>query len=266
MQRDLGLSLLGESIIGQTYAGIAKFSFGVGKLIRIYGPYAHPNILGGVIVLAMLMTLMLGKLIRPLFGPIVSLIFLSVILAFSRSAWLGVLLALVYFVIYRRVRFNKKLVISLLLIVLAFSTLLWARINDGENVAIAERLVGIEWASKLLINQGWWIGVGPGNYIQVLESYLTSSEISFEYWQLDYVHNVPLLVAVEWGLAPTMMLLIVVAMLMWRFRWLIALVPLIFMDHYFVTQYSPAIVLILILWVAIQFERADPEVADLSLP
>jgi len=51
-QRSIGLGFLGESALGQ-FPGISKVLAGGGALIRAYGTFSHPNILGAFLVIGL---------------------------------------------------------------------------------------------------------------------------------------------------------------------------------------------------------------------
>lgn len=49
-QKSLGLQIVGESILGKDWPGVAKILVDGEKVIRPYGTFGHPNILGGFLV------------------------------------------------------------------------------------------------------------------------------------------------------------------------------------------------------------------------
>jgi|GEM_PF-3806625 len=105
--------LTGETILGPNLPGIAKINEGGEKIIRAYGTFPHPNLLGGFLLFSIFISLYLyfehkkdylsskisfgnprinslNKLIIPIFWIAVFFFqFLALILSFSRSAWLG---------------------------------------------------------------------------------------------------------------------------------------------------------------------------------
>lgn len=58
-QKSLGLKILGESIIGRDLPGVAKIVVDGEKVIRSYGTFGHPNILGGFLVFSLSISLLL---------------------------------------------------------------------------------------------------------------------------------------------------------------------------------------------------------------
>ncbi|MCK5475016.1 MAG: O-antigen ligase family protein [Candidatus Pacebacteria bacterium] len=51
--------LTGESLIGADISGVAKFVFEGQKIVRSYGTFPHPNVLGGFLILTILITILL---------------------------------------------------------------------------------------------------------------------------------------------------------------------------------------------------------------
>ncbi|HHD92200.1 MAG TPA: hypothetical protein ENL06_01070, partial [Candidatus Portnoybacteria bacterium] len=92
-QSNLGLRILGESILSSTLAGVAKINLGGIKLIRAYGTFPHPSILA--FFLSIIILFSLGYLIKThlrqtkwlfsLFWLASSLFWLALFLTFSRT-------------------------------------------------------------------------------------------------------------------------------------------------------------------------------------
>lgn len=59
IQKSLGLKILGESIIGKDLPGVAKILADGENLVRPYGTFGHPNILGGFLVFSLAVSLIL---------------------------------------------------------------------------------------------------------------------------------------------------------------------------------------------------------------
>ena len=51
--------LTGESLIGADISGVAKFVFEGQKIVRSYGTFSHPNVLGGFLIFTILITILL---------------------------------------------------------------------------------------------------------------------------------------------------------------------------------------------------------------
>jgi hypothetical protein len=259
LQRDLGLSFLGESRLAATFPGVANFTNSSGqKIIRSYGPYAHPNIFAGTLSLGLLMALsfLSNKHLAPTL-----IIFTALLAAFSRSA----LLATTFLSFFLR---SRRLFSLFILLLLLFLPLWFFRSTDSSDVAYPERLTGFKWSLGLLRENGLWNGVGPGHYPAALSASLNEHQISFAPWQVDYVHSVPLLLLVEWGIIPTFFLLLLLFFHLPSFLslkhlpFLIFLLPLLALDHYLLTQTTPLLLLI----TAILLFTCEPSFPQLPLP
>lgn len=281
LQGDLNLRLLGESVLQIGDAGIATFGVPVDegsiKVLRAYGPYSHPNIFAGMMVLGLILLFSssirrFGSIIpRFLFGLMLAAIFLS----FSRLAVLSLLLTgIVYIMCNRKIimvgnsgSWSRRGVAGILIAIVLFAPLWWWRMNDVNDVAVSERLIGYAWSIELLKETPGWLGVGLGNYPEALGEYLQWHEIQHEPWQVDYVHSVPILMLVELGPVLGFFTILIIAggaiiylgRLWW---WLIPIIPLLLWDHYLLTE--PALQLML-LWVVLilpQLKRTHLPVQD----
>lgn len=260
-QRPVGVHLLGETRLSAQTPGVAKFFTSSGKLVRAYGPYPHPNPFGGMLVIGLILLVLAAR--RMPRSVLVHLLFwlsLGVIISFSRAAWAGGVLSLLWFW-YQRRRLRRFLLPVLLAGVVCLP-LVGARLFDAQDAAREERLDGIRWTIDLLRETGaWTFGLGSGNFLVSLAGYLTARGVSFQPWQLDYVHSVPLLLFASVGWTG----MLVVAVWLWivyRQRprgllYLLPLLPVLLFDHYFVTQPAPAIGLLLAGMLALEHQAAE---------
>jgi len=286
LQEDLGMNILGESKLSADEVGVAKFSMGKifndgeggsRKIVRAYGPFNHPNSMGGVLTIGFLLSCMASLYFGgsngcdnrglPLFINVAEpVILLGAVLTFSRAAYLAnVLGGLIFLLVVfsnkllgggRRLRnkdvFYKMLILSL--IVVSLSPLVFYRFIDSEDVALPERQAGWRWAVGIIKENGLWLGSGIGQYSVALKDYLDRKGVVYESWQIDYVHNIPLLIVVEWGAVMGFVLALGCGVLVFKrygrvWWWLIPLIPLLVLDHYFLTQLYPLVVLSLYLVV-----------------
>lgn len=135
VQHSLGLGFLGEYIAPLGTSGLATIETSTGKIIRAYGTFSHPNILGTFLVLGLILGLFLvsrGTLVDiahprdlsaeastqaesgdPRNGPRIKsgvvkilimlgliLIILGLFVTFSRIAWISALIAIIIFVLF----------------------------------------------------------------------------------------------------------------------------------------------------------------------
>jgi len=106
-QKSVGLIWLKESIISPDIPGVAKIVLDGGKYIRSYGLFPHPNILGGFLVLSIILTILYFKMFHvehftrqvwhnSTYYSVLGIQTIALILTFSKSAWLGLAIAIVY--------------------------------------------------------------------------------------------------------------------------------------------------------------------------
>ncbi len=255
-QNDLGLQYVGETQLDTHAPGIAKFTAPQKKLIRAYGPYAHANSFGGSMMLSL--ALLAGSAMptlkprpnhrqpgRPVFVILSAVLLLAVVLSFSRAAYLaaGFTVLWLWLRLYAvNIRFGWRYLGLVSTLVATLLPLMAMRAVDAEDAAVRERWTGVSWAVGLIAENGWREGVGLGNYVSSLNDYLNNHSIEHKPWQVDYVHNVPLVLITELGgkvvgLAAALLLLLVYTQAKW---WYVAAVsPLLLLDHYLITQAAP---------------------------
>ncbi|MFW0862052.1 MAG: O-antigen ligase family protein [Candidatus Komeilibacteria bacterium] len=232
----LGMS---EQMVGDGGVSVIE---GAGRWLRAYGSLPHPNMLGGflAIVLIILFGLLFHyrtKYYNPPWkiskGLILSAVFLfsslviityGILLSFSRSAWLGLVIALIFlWIIFilqqdkKRLLFFFKLNIILLLVVVFFSVsygnLLSNRVKVDSRLeaqSISERQTGYAEAVEI-IKTNPFLGVGLGAYTQALYD-KDNTLASYAY---QPVHNVDLLVMAELGIIGWLILTITIIYLIY---------------------------------------------------
>ena len=214
LQRSVGLFWLFESHISPSVDGVAKILINGEKYIRIYGLFPHPNILGGFLLISIILTIYFSLCKRGIKRDFkyhslwIALIIqaTALILTFSKSAILGLFIAIIY--IFRK---NKKLFhveqLSRRLLIFAIILILslyLAGLNFGENLetSVSDRLEQFnvprlpagEAGGTILSN--FWIGSGAGQYVNTLYNV---SRGTLEYWQYQPIHNVFALILAELG-------------------------------------------------------------------
>lgn len=255
VQRDIGMYLLGESRLGPTINGVAKFALTSdqgSKLIRAYGPYAHANSFSGSLFLGLMALLsVLNKKEHFWLRIVVPIIFLGIFLGFSRAT---VLALFFYTLVWLKKKADVKMfILPLGLILVVLSPLLFVRSVDPEDQALAARYQGVQWSRALITQSSWWRGSGPGQYAMALREYLTSHSASFQPWQVEPVHSVPLLFMAEWGKAITLLVAAGVILLAFSQFSLeaLAILPLLLFDHYAFTQAAPLLWVLVVLAVQV---------------
>lgn len=183
------------------------------RWLRAYGGLSHPNILGGLLAIALLILISLiikqklDKKLRYEWLSYTALIILTAGLFFSlsRTAWLALGAGLLV-LLSQNLKRIKELLLPMFLVILTAGLLLWSysplvfsRFGDLHRIevrSIDERLNYLDNAQDLIKQYGV-IGVGGSNYGLAVYQVLTDRQISYWY---QPVHNVILLVWAELGL------------------------------------------------------------------
>lgn len=224
-QGDLGLQYLDESPLSAEGAGVAKFFVEGAKIIRAYGLTPHPNILGALLGAAVLLTFSIvvarlakPRAIRDIF-PLAGLFLfmLTLLLTFSRSAWVALLVGLFVFLFLliglkslRQEHFSRayKAAIFLFTVVIilgaGFSSFIFPRLtsNIATDQALTLRSFYAEQAVEI-IHTDPLLGVGPGGFVETL----TEKNAKAPQWSMQPVHNVVLLLIAELGVPAALLLI-----------------------------------------------------------
>jgi O-antigen ligase len=250
IQHSVGLSLLRESLISPALPGVAKIMFHGEHYIRAYGLFPHPNILGGFLLFTIILTLLYTKIASclpretKLFHACLSgrqvehslrsgtvftnllyfslaIQLLALFFSFSKSAILGLLVALIYIYVPRLPRWfrlfhveqsetlrggtfenftgwnNSRIRIIILTILVVIALIFIFNQDLGANLkqSIEERLTYLN-VSRETILASPILGVGIGQFVWNMERY---SPVPLEIWQLQPVHNIFLLFWSELG-------------------------------------------------------------------
>jgi len=235
-----------------------------GRWLRAYGGFDHPNIFGGVLAIAIILSSYLlakKKLIRTKREITVSIFLflfyffalLALIFSFSRSAWLALIVGLIALFIIFLVK-KEKWALGRLIALLFFSAILSSliyfsyqdlfitRVNaEGrlEEISFSERRLQLVEVGGVLKDK-WFFGTGIGNYTTFLANQdLEKNGFKKADWSYQPVHNSFLLLWAESGLLALFFFLTFFVVL-WRraskevFVWslLLPLILLMFFDHW----------------------------------
>ena len=195
----------GESVIETT----------CGRFLRAYGTFPHPNILGGFLAVAAILSIWLFLSSKNKMESVISLLFvienmIGLGLTFSRSAYFAFILSsiicLAMAILYSKKsqQSQKGIFITLVFIffVLAFSILnqglVFSRINAGsrlEQKSFFERGELLQ-ESIQIISRHPLLGAGIGNYTVAAHNEINPQKKSWEY---QPVHSLYFLIASELG-------------------------------------------------------------------
>jgi O-antigen ligase len=209
---DLGLDWPGELLPSMIGASVVQLADGT-RWLRAYGTFPHPNLLGGwtLALLASALTLILlpSKWRIPALVLFASGLVLLV-LTFSRSAWLG-LAAIGAVLLFHWNRLDRKSLTILLAAGLLCLVLLFFPLRQVFATRLVDNQVQTEQVSGFtrlwLVQRSWEIiqkqpvlGVGVGSYTLALSQHVAA------FYDIEPVHNIPLLIWSELGLGGVVVL------------------------------------------------------------
>lgn len=220
-QRSLGLAWMGELTLAPEVRGVSVVEAAGQRWLRAYGLTPHPNVLGGYLGVGILICLnaLPGATVRRrwLLAACILTGGLGLFCTFSRSAWLGTLAGLAYWVWITRawrwaraawravavrrviVLLTVSVVVIVAVVTVAYDDLILARLSTSsselETSSVNERLRDIKLAWGL-IRQVPLKGVGTGYYVPALWANAGDDRPP----AFQHVHNIPLLAAAELGI------------------------------------------------------------------
>lgn len=263
IQSDLNVSILGETIIEIGQPGVATFTgMSNQKISRAYGPYAHPNILSGSLIIALIAFALTKtsakKMPERIYNTLWFWISLAVVLTFSRAGWIAYCLLLV---VSRQTLTKAVRNVSVLIMIITLLPLIVGRTTDVRDEALPDRLSGLQYAQEISTNQSLITGVGWGNYEETLQKYFEQKKIVYHPWDIAPVHNSLILLIAEMGL---LLMLAIIGLAAWRYAaqysqtwpYLTPLIPLLLLDHYLVTQLASLLYLSLLMILAAKMAPA----------
>ncbi len=191
----LGLRVLGESVLDPLVRGVPVVVSEGTRQLRAHGFLPHANAFGGFLVLGLIGLTVQGKI-----GIELAVQAVGLVVAFARSAWLGLGVAFVAIAAAVGRRAARPMVEIGLVFLISMAFLYnyaLARVTvEGplEVRSVQERIAGLDtW--REVIQDGWVVGLGIGNY--PLELVRRSPDL--EAWAYQPVHNAFLLHGAELG-------------------------------------------------------------------
>ncbi len=202
-QRSLGLVALGEPLLNPAVEATSVVGQPGAHYLRAYGLTAHPNVLGGLLAIGLLWVVAAALSAPPRARPWWLVVIIpgltGLLLTFSRAAWVGLLVGLVWLV-WRWPQVRRWWLVLAALIAAAVVALLWwqpellwTRLFDLsaplEARSLNERAQYLATALDV-VRTHVWTGVGSGLYLQAVPAAAGQTA----------VHNAPLLAAAELGI------------------------------------------------------------------
>jgi O-antigen ligase len=209
----LGLAPHDAATLGQSVVETVS-----GRMLRGYGTFPHPNVFGGYLAVGLIALTWLTRGIRTrgtrlMVAALACLLASTLIITFSRSAWLGAAVGFALLagmtiwtrrtVSRRAVLFVSFILTTMLLTTVAFHSAAFTRLGalDGqtgsrlEARSIEER-IGSYAGFRDIFLMNAIMGVGPGNDTAALATIYPGREA----WSYQPVHNAILLAFAEIGL------------------------------------------------------------------
>ncbi len=218
VQHMIGFTWLGEYIAPLGTSGLSNINTTTGQVIRAYGTFPHPNVLGAFLLLGLLVGLYFvsygTKLKKILVSLSIFTLILGLFVSFSRIAWGGTILGAFAYLIYwlKNKRYQEILIIAVVWIVscatiyIAYGEYLVIRISETTKttVSITDRSYfnrqGIN-----LIRANPVLGTGVGNYITEMQEKKT-----LEAWQYQPPHNIFIFTAAELGVVGLLLFALII--------------------------------------------------------
>lgn len=244
-QQSFNIKWLGERVFSAQTFGIAKAEVFDQLLMRPYGSFPHPNVLGAYLVavlvvnffaLEKLSTKAANSRLKAALYLVSALEFIALVLTFSRSAWLSLFLVLLVLL----VKFKSKLRIAV--VGVGLSILLFSQIHPLlSSESVSRRGLFNEAGLQFLIERPLF---GIGNYAfipQFASRYSNTLAVEFSTY-LQPIHNYWLLAAAEVGFLTSLLIVwLLLRGLLNSFRtrqWLtlclgLTVLVLSLADHYF---------------------------------
>ncbi|MBI4991182.1 O-antigen ligase family protein [Candidatus Gottesmanbacteria bacterium] len=215
LQRSVGglLWFLGERNFYSGTPGIAAVSFNGGLTLRSYATFPHPNVLGGflAVVLPLLLAAIfnLYKIFRKIhiFWFLLSILvgFITLIITFSRAAWLTAFLGFFLILLNRKKVFLNWLKNHQNLTLIIFYGLIFFSVVTPLLFPKNSFMKGESWEERSQLTNATlsitlshpYIGVGLNNFIVQVRPFIN---LYSGIYQFQPVHNIYLLIFAETGL------------------------------------------------------------------
>jgi O-antigen ligase len=205
----------------------ATITFGNERWLRMYGGFPHPNIMGGFTVIALIFAMWLyvaykerKEWICSLLISSISILFISMILTFSRATWGAAIITFTIFFVYiflyqkNKCTIRRSYLLIIIFITLSFLTvflytdLFTARSSHTNTYhnSYSDRKDYITQAQET-ISKYPLLGTGAGNYTNTIardEKYIEPI------WHYQPVHNSYVLIVAEIGVIGLILLLMLI--------------------------------------------------------
>lgn len=229
-QGSAGLFFLGEPRLSVAGAGIAKIAIDGAKILRAYGTFPHPNMLGIFLVIGLCALVYLLKeqkrhfFIRSLRLCGGGIVLIGLTLTFSRTAWAAAVLVVCFFAAHLYRHGERKQAATFLLFVCISATAiagsLWRftlprSALSWEEPAVTLRLSYLSVAVREILLHPEGVGLGNQVYASVTTGAYRAEGLIHP-WQWEPIHTIYLLIAVEIGVIGALSFIALLGILLWR--------------------------------------------------
>lgn len=268
MQHVVANKWLGVATQLPELSGASVVVTAAGRWLRAYALLPHPNIAGGIIMLGLVAAALLSKRYWWL-ATTGALLSFSLVLTFSRGAFIAWCIVLMILTITRQVR--ASYILTVLATIAISLSVYWPLVTSRtstaqftEQLSVSERQAQLE-QFQTIFTARWPFGVGLGQYT------VTAAPVSpFNYAQP--IHNVWLMILVEVGVLGSVLWLAIIVQPIWKLSYklmhhpaayfLVSILLLGIFDHYFWTLPSFAILWCVVIgWLWLQMPQHQPKVA-----
>jgi hypothetical protein len=266
-QGSIGLHFFGEPMIAPETPGIAKMNIDGVNIVRSYGTFQHSNILAGYLLTGIFLTFYRIRQKEHLAYPIMILLLAALVLTFSRSAMLALVVSSLVFISIKDMKMSFKYVFLALSLFVFFVVIfnlegtIFNRLLFTDSGSFDERVFYFSIAKKMMYLQPF--GVGLGNFTLAMPDF---TAFKLAPWDFQPVHNIYMLLINEtgfvgFGIFATLLVLMSVYLFAHQNKFksekpdagvfilaaLVALAVVGLFDHYLVSLYQGQLLLFLVL-------------------
>ncbi len=203
-QRVFANTWLGVAAHDPSVQGTSVVEAGGMRLLRAYGTFPHPNILGGAFTLGIILARSLFRRLSPLAVLTYTLLTIGLFLTFSRLAWIALGVGMSAQLIMHR---KDKLLIQLAgvtVVIMIMAAVLFAPFV-AARVGASGRLEAKSFTARFssmtdafaLFSKHPFTGVGLGNFSAAIHKEIDTERNGYA---LEPAHSVPLVVLAELGI------------------------------------------------------------------
>ncbi len=262
----LGLHYLGEESVSITKSAVAKVDINNSqKLLRAYGTFQHPNILGAALLVSLFASFLClrhMKAFRPILYGCSSLILFGIFLTFSRATYISTFLLIIFVLIYFNRDSVKIVAFAIFLFIFAafllhgtLDAFVYRIVPAETDKYISDRIIQYKIWQKYIITRKPITGTGINNYVpELLQTVPRGTNI--EFWHYEYPHNYILAAIGETGLIGGMLLVLLVLRLKPKLTHLMMMTilsPILLVDHFYWSNPTGRIIFVISVVTLIEF-------------